>query len=177
MKKLFFLTLITGLLFTAFSVSAQQKAPEDKSKRPSPPDTVQATTAKGVKITIAYSQPSVKGRAIGGSEIATYGKVWRTGANEETTIELSKDVTLEGKALPAGKYSLWSVPGPKEWVIIINKKTTEWGTVYSDAFDVFRVTVPTQKSAAFTEKLKFSIDKSGKVSFSWGDVLVAFNVK
>lgn len=178
MKKLFFLTLITGLLFTAFNVSAQQKrAPEDKSKRPSPPDTVQATLSNGTHVTIAYSQPSVKGRTVGGAEIATYGKVWRTGANEETTIEFSKDVKLEGKALPAGKYSLWSVPGPKEWVIVINKKTTEWGTVYSDAFDVFRVTVPTQKASSFTEKLKFAIDKSGKVSFMWGDVMVAFNVK
>lgn len=174
MKKLFVLTLITGFIFTAFSASAQIKG--DKSKRPSPPDTVKATTSNGVDIEVAYSQPSIKGRTIG-NEIAPYGKVWRTGANEETTIQVSKDVKLEGKALPAGKYSIWSIPGEKEWVIIINKNTTNWGTKYDEPSDFFRVTVKTQKAPSFTEKMKFTIDKSGKVAFLWGDDMVAFRVK
>lgn len=175
MKKLLFLTLITGFLFTAFAASAQKKA-EDKSKRPSPPDTVQATLSSGNHVVIAYSQPSIKGRTIG-KEIAPYGQVWRTGANEETTIELSKNATLEGKALPAGKYSIWSIPGEKQWVIIINKNTSNWGTQHDEASDLFRVTVPTQKAPAFTEKMKFTIEKSGKVFFAWGNDLVAFNLK
>jgi hypothetical protein len=176
MKKLLFLTLITGFLFAAFAASAQQKKAEDKSKRPSPPDTVQATLSNGTHVIVAYSQPSIKGRTIG-KEIAPYGQVWRTGANEETTIEVSKAVKLEGKPLAAGKYSIWSVPGEKEWVIIINKNTTNWGTQHDEPSDLFKVTVPTQKAPAFTEKMKFSIDKSGKVSFVWGNDLVAFNLK
>jgi len=170
MKKLFLLALIAGCMFTAFNVSAQKK------ERPSPPDTVRATTSKGVNITIAYSQPGIKGRTLG-KEIATYGKEWRTGANEQTAITFSKDVTIEGNKLPAGKYSIWSIPGEKEWVIIINKNTTNWGTDHDVAADLFRFTVKTQKAPAFAERMKFSITKSGKVSFVWGDAMVAFDVK
>jgi len=173
MKKLLLFTLIIAGMFTAFNASAQKP----KAPRPSPPDTVRATTKNGVAIEVAYCQPGVKGRTVGGDTIATFGKVWRTGANEETTISFSKDVMVEGKALPAGKYSLWSVPGKTEWVIIINKRTTDWGTDYKTDNDVFRVTVKTQKAPAFTERLKFTIDKSGKVSFAWGNYMVAFNVK
>jgi hypothetical protein len=170
MKKLILLTLITGFIFTAFSASAQKK------EKPSPPDTVKNTTSKGVAISIAYSQPGIKGRTLG-KEIATYGKEWRTGANEQTAITFSKDVKVEGHDLPAGKYSIWSIPGEKEWVIIINKNTTNWGTDHDVPADVFQFTVKTQKSPAFAERLKFKIEKSGKVSFVWGDAMVAFEVK
>ena len=172
MKKLFLLTLITGLMFTAFNVSAQTK-----KVRPSPPDTVKATTKSGIDISVAYSQPSIKGRTVG-KEIAPYdGKVWRTGANEQTALIVSKDVKIEGHDLPAGKYSIWSIPGEKEWTIIINKNTTNWGTQYDEPSDVFRFTVPTDKSPKFVETMKFKVEKSGKVSFAWGDVMVAFTVK
>lgn len=182
MKKLFILALFTMGMLSMFNASAQDmampaKAPAAKKVRPSLPDTVKEVTKKGVAIEVAYCQPGVKGRTVG-KEIAPFdGKPWRTGANEETTISFSKDVKLEGKDLPAGKYSLWTIPGEKEWVIIINKRTTDWGTDYKPDNDVFRVTVKTQKAPEFTEKLKFSIDKSGKVSFAWGDYMVAFNVK
>lgn len=172
MKKLLLLTLITGFMFTALHTSAQNKKP-----RPSPPDTVRATTAKGVDITIAYSQPSIKGRTIG-KEIAPFnGKPWRTGANEETAITVSKDVKIEGHALPAGKYSIWTIPGESEWTVIINKNTTNWGTQYDQPSDVFRFTVKPTKAPAFTEVMKFSIDKSGKVALTWGNTVVAFMVK
>ena len=189
MKKLVLSALFACGTFLAFNAAAQTMAPPPppqppmakpagpKKPRPSLPDTVRGTLKNGVNIEIAYSQPGVKGRTVG-KEIAPFdGKVWRTGANEETTISFSKDVKLEGKDLPAGKYSLWTIPGADEWTIIINKKTTEWGTVYSDAFDVFRVTVKTQKAPAFTELLKFAIDPAGKVSLAWGDYMVAFKVK
>ena len=169
MKKFLFLTLMLGCLFTVFNASAQMKG-----KRPSPPDTVKGTI-KGTAIEVAYSQPSIKGRTVG-KEIAPWGKVWRTGANEETTISFSKDVTLEGKALPAGKYSLWTIPGETEWVIIINKKTGEWGTKYDEASDVFRVTVKTLKTDAAVEQLKFAVKKDN-VAFAWGNYAVAFKIK
>lgn len=172
MKKLVVLMLLAIGSLGVFKASAQA----DKSKRPSPPDTVSATLKSGVKVTVAYSQPAVKGRTIG-SDIAPYGKVWRTGANEATTIEFSKDVKVEGKALPAGKYSLYSIPGADEWVIIINKTAMQWGTVYEEGKDALRVTLKTGKSAAFAERLKFTIEPAGKVSFVWGDKLVAFTVK
>ncbi|RKR85430.1 hypothetical protein BDD43_5701 [Mucilaginibacter gracilis] len=176
MKKLLPFALLVTCLLIVFSASAQKK-PEDKTKRLSPPDSVTVTTRKGITIKVSYGSPGVKGRAIGGNEIATYGKVWRTGANEATVFEIDKDVKIEGKRLPAGKYSLYSVPGEKKWVIIFNKTWNQWGTIYSEANDALRITVNTGTAPEFTERLKFNIKKSGKVYFVWGDVMVAFKVK
>jgi hypothetical protein len=172
MKKTALLTMVMAFIAISFNASAQtpKKAPL------SPPDTVKATIKSGADITIAYSQPSIKGRTIG-NEIAPWGKVWRTGANNATTIELSKDVAVEGKALPAGKYSIYSIPGEKEWVVIFNKTWKQWGTNYTEADDALRVIVKTGKAKTFTEQLKFAIDPKGKVSFTWGDKLMAFTVK
>jgi hypothetical protein len=165
----------TILCIAAF-VSLTACGQGDKSKRPSPPAVVTETTDSGVTITIDYSQPSVKGRTIG-KEIAPYGKVWRTGANEATVFEVSKDVNIEGQPLAAGKYGLYSVPGEAEWVIIFNKKWNQWGTNYKEADDALRVKVTPGKTSAFTEKMTFSIGKDGKVSLMWGDVQVDFNVQ
>ncbi|MBS7564004.1 DUF2911 domain-containing protein [Mucilaginibacter sp. Bleaf8] len=172
MKKLANLSLIITLILSAFTASAQT----EKSKRPSPPDTVRATIKKGIAIEVAYSQPSVKGRTVG-TDIAPYGKVWRTGANEVTTIQFDKDVKIDGKALAAGKYGLYSIPGESEWVVIFSKGNSGWGTNYKQEDDALRVTVKTQKAASFTEKLTFKIDPAGKVSFAWGDKMAAFTVK
>ncbi len=161
-------------LITLITISACGQG--DKSQRPSPPANVSETIASGAVITIDYSQPSVKGRTIG-SDIATYGKVWRTGANEATVFEVSKDVQVEGKALAAGKYGLYSIPGENEWIIIFNKTWKQWGTQYKEADDALRVNVKPGKSAEFTEKMTFTIGKDGKVSLIWGDVQVDFNVQ
>jgi hypothetical protein len=174
MKKLFFLSFIACLAMVTVGASAQKKA---AAPRPSPPDTVKATTSKGVDIAIAYSQPSIKGRTIG-KEIAPFdGKPWRTGANEQTAITVSKDVKIDGQTLPAGKYSIWSIPGEKEWVFIFNKNTTNWGTQYDAPSDVFRITVKTEKAPEFTEVMKFHVEKSGKVFFVWGNTMAGFTVK
>lgn len=173
MKKLMSYLFITGFILTAFTASAQQPV---KKPRPSPADTVKATLKSGVNVEIAYSQPSVKGRTIG-TDIAPYGKWWRTGANEVTGITFSKDVKVEGKSLKAGKYALYTIPGEKDWVIIFNNGLKNWGTVYKEEEDVLRVTVKTQKSPEFVEQFKFKIDPSGIISFAWGDKMVAFKVK
>src|ERR1044072_4089536 len=121
------------LLLSAIAlVTLGIKAQDDKSKRPSPPAKVTETISNGTVITIDYSQPAVKGREIG-KEIAPYGKVWRTGANEATTFEVSKDVKVEGKALPAGKYGLFIIPGKDEWTLIFNSSWKQWGTNYTEA--------------------------------------------
>jgi hypothetical protein len=165
----------TILCIAAF-VSLTACGQGDKSKRPSPPAVVTETTDSGVTITIDYSQPSVKGRTIG-KEIAPYGKVWRTGANEATVFEVSKEVNIEGQPLAAGKYGLYSIPGEAEWVIIFNKKWNQWGTNYKEADDALRVKVTPGKTSAFTEKMTFAIGKDGKVSLMWGDIQVDFNVQ
>lgn len=170
MKKLVLFTLIAGL-FTTLNSSAQQ----DKSKRPSPPAKVSQTLASGAEISIDYSRPSMRGRSM--AELAPAGKVWRTGANEATVFETSKDVTIQGKKLPAGKYSLYTIPGDKEWTIIFNKTWNQWGTIYKAAEDVLRVNVKPGKSDKFTEMMTFDISKSGQVSLNWADTKVGFKVQ
>lgn len=172
MKRLFILTLVAGF-FTASNLHAQ----DDKSKRPSPPAVAKETIKSGATITIDYSQPSLKGRKIG-TELAPYGKVWRTGANEATTFKVDKNVKIEGKALAAGLYSLHTIPNATEWTIIFNKTAEQWGSYkYSEADDVLRVAVKPTKATTASEKMTFLIDKSGKVTLLWGDVSVPFTVK
>src|SRR5881394_791597 len=98
MKKLFSLMLLSGVLISSLNACAQ----EDKSKRPSPPAKVTQTVSSGATVTIDYSQPSLKGRAIGKDVEPMNGKVWRAGANEATVFEVNKDVKVEGQTLPAG---------------------------------------------------------------------------
>lgn len=165
MKQTILLLLITGLFVNTAC-----------AQRPSPAAKASGTTASGVKITIDYSQPGIKGRTIG-KEIAPWGQVWRTGANEATVFEVNKNVTVNGKSLPKGKYSLYSIPGQKEWVIILNKTWNQSGTEYDQKADVMRFTVKTLKAPAFTERMTFKIAKTGVVSLVWGDYLVNFTVK
>ena len=168
MKQLFF------SLLTLIAISACGQG--DKSKRPSPPAIVTETISSGAIVTIDYSQPSLKGRKLG-TELAPYGEVWRTGANEATVFEVSKDVKVEGQSLPAGKYGLYSVPGENEWIIIFNKTWKQWGTQYKEADDALRVKVNSAKADTSNEKMTFSIDKNGKISLMWGDTIVAFMVQ
>src|SRR6185437_14808938 len=152
----------------------------DKSKRPSPPETVTGS-AGGATITINYSSPSVKGRKIWGG-LVPYDKVWRAGANEATIFETSKDIMVEGKSLKAGKYSLYAIPGEKEWVFIFNSKTGQWGvkndesTTEEPANDVLRVTVKPQQSATMNERMKFVIDSKG-FALEWEHLKVPVSVK
>ena len=180
MKKFLSLALFSGILLMSNYAHAQNdnSMPEDKTKRPSPPAMASATTTSGVKIMIDYSQPSVKGREIGKDLEPMQGKVWRTGANEATVFEVNKDVTINGKALKAGKYGLFSIWNGDNWTIIFNKTWKQWGAFkYQDADDALRVTVPNVKPAAMSEKMTFMVDKSGKVTLAWGNVGFDFMVK
>ncbi|MDE3212321.1 MAG: DUF2911 domain-containing protein [Bacteroidota bacterium] len=155
-------------------------AQKDKSKRASPPE-VATGTIMGAKITINYSSPGVKGRKIWGG-LVPYDKVWRTGANEATLFETSKNIEIEGKTLPAGKYSLYTIPGEKEWVFIFNSQTGQWGikmdgsTTEDPAKDVLRVTVKPEKSMTFNERMKFVIGK-GDFALEWEHLRVPVKVK
>ena len=171
MKRFLIFSLLAAILITFL----QACSPEDKSKRPSPPATATETTTNGNTITINYSRPSLKGRTIG-KDIATFGEVWRTGANEATTLEITKDAKIEGKPLPKGKYSLYTIPGEKTWTIIFNKTWEQWGTEYKESDDVLRVQVTPAKAPDFVEMLKFVIEKDGRVLLFWGDTSVAFQV-
>jgi hypothetical protein len=129
-------------------------------------------------VSVDYSQPSVKGRTIGKDLEPMDGKVWRTGANEATRFEVSKDVKVEGNELPAGKYGLFTISGAEEWTIIFNKTWDQWGAYsYKDADDVLRVKVKPGKTKEFAEKFTITIAKKGIVSLNWGDIRVDFKVE
>ncbi len=143
---------------------------QDKPKMPSPPATVVGKVNEA-NITIKYHQPSIKGRNVW-EALAPYGKVWRTGANNATTIEIDKDIKIEGKPLVKGKYALFTIPGEKEWVIIINSKAAQWGAYsYKADDDVMRVSVPTKKSAEFNEVFLIALDKN-MLTLNWENVKV-----
>lgn len=131
--------------------------------------------AGGADITINYSSPSVKGRTVWG-ELVPYGKVWRAGANEATTFETSKDITIEGKKLPAGKYSLFAVPGQNEWQIIFNSQTGQWGTQHNAANDVLTVNVKPRTSSSMNERLLYDVNGNGFV-LKWENLEVPVSIK
>jgi hypothetical protein len=128
------------------------------------------------KVNIVYCQPSARGRKmLGGNE--PYGKVWRTGANDATTIEFDKAVKIEGKDLPAGKYALFTIPGENEWTIIFNKEHKQWGAYnYKEKEDALRVTVKPAKTSAFVETFTISVGKD-QIDLKWENTAVAFKVK
>jgi len=173
MKYVFALMIATTSLMTTFA-----QGDTDKSKRPSPPAAVTTTLTNGTVITISYSQPSVKGRTIGTDLEPMAGKVWRAGANEATVFEINKDAKVEGQALAAGKYGLFTIMNGDEWTIIFNKTWNQWGAFsYKEADDALRVKVKGDKANPFAEKLTYAINKNGKVSLMWGDKQVGFTVK
>jgi hypothetical protein len=174
-KKMTLFFTFSCMLFAA-AVFAQG----DKANRPSPPAKASGKIG-AANITIDYSSPSVKGRKIWG-ELVPYGKAWRAGANEATIFETSAPIKVEGKNLPAGKYSLFAIPGEKEWTIIFNSETGQWGVKKGGdanldrAKDVLTVNVKPKKSAAANEKLAYTVDKSG-FSLKWENVEVPVAVK
>lgn len=111
--------------------------PQDANKRPSPPGTAEITLA-GKKVKIDYGRPSMRGRKIFG-ELVPFGQVWRTGANEATTLTTDTDLDIGGARVPAGKYTLYTLPAESGWKLIINKQTGQWGTEYNQAQDLARV--------------------------------------
>ncbi len=176
MKKVFSLIAVAAISFISLNATAQDK--DDKSKRPSPPAEVTETIASGAIITINYSQPSVKGRTIGKDLEPMNGKVWRTGANEATTFKTDKAVTINGGALPAGTYSLFSIAGEKEWTIIFNKTANQWGAYdYKEKDDALRIKATVSRADPFAEKLTFSVKKNGNVNLLWGNNNVGFTIQ
>ena len=168
----------SALLLTVVSLSMLVACgQDDKSKRPSPPAQAKETLASGAVVTIDYSQPAVKGRTIGKDLEPMPGKVWRTGANEATVFEVSKDVKVEGQDLKAGKYALFTIANEGEWTVIFNKNPKQWGAYdYKESEDALRVKVKPAKAEAFAEKMTFVVDKNGTVSLLWGDQKVNFKV-
>ena len=169
---------VSFVLLMAIMAIAQQP-PQDKSKRPSPPATAEVTL-KGKKIIIDYSRPSLKGRKVG-QELAPYGQVWRTGANEATALTTEIDLNIGGAKVPAGKYTLYTLPSEGTWKLIINKETGQWGTKYDEAQDLARVDMKKSPLPHPVEQFTISFDKksdnSADLNLDWENTRVSVSVK
>lgn len=128
----------------------------------------------GVPLIVQYGRPSVNGREVFGKLIA-YGAVWRTGADEATTITFAKDATVAGKPVKAGTYALFTIPGEKTWTVILNSQAQQWGAYkYDEAKDVLRAEVSVESHEA-TEALTFA-DGDGAIYIQWDDIAVKIPV-
>jgi len=166
MKKIIGLLLIF-IATTNFAVGQKAKA----SPRESVTGKINTAT-----ISIDYGSPSVKGREIWGA-LVPFDKIWRAGANEATTFETDKDLIIEEKKLPAGKYSLFIIPNEKKCIVIFNKKANQWGAYnYDQDLDQVRVEVSSKKQPKSTEKLLFLV-KNNIVALFWDNWEIALQIK
>ena len=151
-----------------------------KKSQPSPADTASGTVA-GSMIKIYYHSPGVKGRKIWGG-LVPYNQVWRAGANEATIFTTSKDIKIGGKTLPAGKYSFYAIPGEKEWKVIFNSQTGQWGikmdgsTTDDASKDVLVATVTPMKSQGMNERMVYKLTP-GSIILLWDNLAVPIPVK
>ena len=155
-KRIAAITLF--LLSCALLASAQQ----DKSQRPSPPASAECKFADGKTIKSDYSSPRMKGRKVYGG-LVPYGQVWRAGANEATTFVTDTNLTVYGKKVPAGSYTIFTVPNPKKWTLIINKKTGQWGIPYKwESEELLRTDMKVAKLKSPMENFTITFAPHGK---------------
>jgi hypothetical protein len=194
---------IFALLLLCCAHSALAQAPAVRLPRPSQKASVMQTVGV-TDITITYSRPGVKARKIWGdapaeasagtatlddaskrakdAPIVPYGHVWRTGANEATTFAVTDDVLINGQKLPAGTYSLHTIPGRDEWTIIFNSDAGQWGSfTYDEKKDVLRVKTKPQTAADNQEWLLYSFTdvtpNTAKIAIRWEKIVVPFTVE
>jgi hypothetical protein len=176
MKRVRHTTLLLSILLIAVATRAQSAIDD----LPRPSQHAEVVQRIGVTdITINYSRPLVNGRKVFGG-LEAYGKVWRAGANENTTIAFSDPVTIEGKPLDPGTYGLHMIPGESEWTVVFSKANASWGSfTYDQKEDALRVTVKPQTSE-FTEALTYEFDDlkpdSSVITMRWDKVAVPFKV-
>ena len=190
MKQAKFFVSIISLLTFLFFVTITQAQQKDKPRLSLKAGVFQRIGVD-TDINISYSRPGVKGRKIWG-DLVPYGMApgdkeshdkpfpWRGGANECTTIEFSKDVTVDGHKLPAGKYSVQFIPEPKQWTVVFNKNTKLWGSFdYDQKDDALRINV-TPVEAPFQEWLSYGFDNLAGTSCTaymrWEKLKVPFNI-
>ncbi len=168
-------SLLFLLAAASLSIAQQQQQPPK-----SPPGTAEHTFADGKKVTVAYSRPYMKGRKIMGG-LVPFGTVWRTGANAATTLTTDVDLMIGDLNVPAGKYTIYTLPSENEWKLIINKQTGQWGTKYDESQDLGRVTMKKSALSSPLEQFTISFEKTGANSatmkFDWETTSVSVDVK
>jgi hypothetical protein len=168
-------TASAGLLILGFTTMAPAQAP-----RKSPHEST-SIEVDGHKITITYGRPYLKGRKMLGAH-EPYGKVWRTGADEATTLETNADLDINGLKVPKGKYSLFTIPGEHGWKLIVNKTADQWGAFsYKEGDDLGRVDMAAGKSAGPIEQFTIKLTPAGgngvTLAMSWENTEATVPIK
>ena len=169
-------TWITALIATitiAATAVAQQKPL-------SPPAQAKLTFADGKTVTIDYSRPSMRNRKIFGG-LVPYDQVWRTGANAATSLKTDVGLNIGGTNIPAGSYTIYTLPGMNGWKLIINKQTGQWGTEYNQNQDLSRIPMKVTQRPEGLELFTISFDKTGGDSavlkLEWENTIASVDVK
>ncbi|MEO6726927.1 MAG: DUF2911 domain-containing protein [Blastocatellia bacterium] len=163
------LSVLAVLVMVVVAIAAQ---------KPSPPKSAEMML-NGKKITIKYSAPSMRGRKIVGG-LVPYGQVWRTGANEATTLVTEADLMFGNVAVPKGSYTLYTLPSETGWKLIINKQTGQWGTQYSEQQDLARIDMKITKTAAPVEQFVITLAPAGKggvLKMEWENTSASVDLK
>jgi len=170
MKNLITTIAFAFVVLLSTNVNAQKFPGLDKS-----PLDLAAFPSRGADkmIKVFYSRPLLKGRTVG-TDLAPFGKLWRTGANDATQIQFLADTKFGGKTIKAGAYSLFTIPGEKEWTIIISSDVDNWATSgYKESNEVARTTVSTTSGDESLEAFSIVFDDKGTMHMGWGKVRVA----
>ncbi len=157
------LVRLLPVLIAAVIASAPLMAQAQEKPPASPPGEASVSFENGKTVTIKYSRPSMRGRKIFG-ELVPYGNVWRTGANAATSLTTDTALDIGGTNVPAGNYTLYTVPGEKSWQLIINKQTGQWGTKYDQGQDLARIPMQVSQLPSGLETFTISLDKTGAKS-------------
>ena len=144
---------LLATLALALTIQAQEK------KMPLSPPATAAVQLGNASVKIDYSAPSMRGRKIMG-ELVPYDKWWRTGANAATTLTTSADLDINGTKLPAGTYTLFTLPSEGTWKLIISKDTKEWGTNYDESKDFARVDMQKKRLSSPQEVMSISFENT-----------------
>jgi len=172
MRKTLLIPMMIVLAVPALAQQLRLPRPSQKS--------VLTQTVGLTDVTITYSRPGVKGRKIFGG-LVPYGQVWRTGANEATTIAFTDDVTINGQPLPKGTYSLHTIPGENEWTLIFNKTADQWGSYsYDQKQDALRINVKPRNAIEKHEWMTFEVPElstdAATFVLAWDNLEVPFTV-
>jgi DUF2911 family protein len=151
-----------------------------QGNKPSPPGEATLKFDDGKTVAIQYSRPSMRGREIFGG-LVPYDQVWRTGANAATSLKTDVDLNIGGANVPAGSYTLYTLPGKTSWKLIINKQTGQWGTVYSQSQDLARVDMKVGQLPSALEQFTISFDKTGgsaaTLKLEWASTIASVDMK
>jgi Protein of unknown function (DUF2911) len=155
------ITTCVGIALSILVFAACDTRAQNRESRPSPPAKATCSLAGGKTITVDYSSPRMKGRKIFG-DLVPLGEIWRAGANEATTFVTDTDLNVGGTTVPAGSYTIFTIPDEGKWTLVISKKTGEWGTAYpGPSNDLARVDMKVSKLPSAVENFTIAFDSSG----------------